>query len=112
MVISVERVILTVGIVGNIEDIGIENTGVAVDRSHVVFDEWLRTGKPGVYAIGDLVGPPWLAHRASHEGVICVERIAGWRLLRNQEAFASPVHCGTRSEPSWLFRLLISATSR
>jgi dihydrolipoamide dehydrogenase len=72
-----ERVILAVGIVGNIEDIGLENTAVAVDRTHVVVDEWLRTGEPGIYAIGDLVGPPWLAHKASHEAVICVERIAG-----------------------------------
>jgi len=75
--LEVERVILAVGIVGNFEDIGLENTGVAVEKSHVVVDEWLRTGEPGVYAIGDLVGPPWLAHKASHEGVICVERIAG-----------------------------------
>jgi dihydrolipoyl dehydrogenase len=75
--IEVERVILAVGIVGNCEDIGLENTGVAVEKSHVIVDEWLRTAEPGVYAIGDLVGPPWLAHKASHEGVICVERIAG-----------------------------------
>jgi dihydrolipoamide dehydrogenase len=74
---DVERVILAIGIVGNVEDIGLENTGVVVERTHVVVDEWLRTGEPGVYAIGDLVGPPWLAHKASHEGVICVERIAG-----------------------------------
>jgi dihydrolipoamide dehydrogenase len=73
----VERVILAVGIVGNVEDLGLENTGVAVEKTHVVVDEWLHTGEPGVYAIGDLVGPPWLAHKASHEGVICVERIAG-----------------------------------
>jgi dihydrolipoamide dehydrogenase len=72
-----ERVVLAVGIVGNIEDIGLENTAVVVERTHVVVDEWLRTGEPGVYAIGDLVGPPWLAHKASHEGVICVEHIAG-----------------------------------
>jgi dihydrolipoamide dehydrogenase len=75
--VSVERVILAVGIVGNVEDIGLENTGVRIEKSRVVVDEWLRTGEPGVYAIGDLVGPPWLAHKASHEGVICVERIAG-----------------------------------
>jgi dihydrolipoamide dehydrogenase len=74
---SVERVILAVGIVGNVEDIGLENTGVVVDRTHIVVDEWLRTGEPGIYAIGDVVGPPWLAHKASHEGVICVEHIAG-----------------------------------
>jgi dihydrolipoamide dehydrogenase len=75
--LAVERVILAVGIVGNVEGIGLEDTGVGVERSHVVVDEWLRTGEPGVYAIGDLVGPPWLAHKAMHEGVICVERIAG-----------------------------------
>src|SRR5690606_29770521 len=70
--ITVDRVILAVGIVGNVENIGIEGTGVKVDRTHVVIDEWSRTGEPGVYAIGDLTGPPWLAHKAEHEGVICV----------------------------------------
>ena len=75
--ISVERVILAVGIVGNVEDVGLEGTKAKVDRTHVVVDEWLRTGEPGLYAIGDLVGPPWLAHKAMHEGVICVEHIAG-----------------------------------
>nr|WP_294518503.1 dihydrolipoyl dehydrogenase [uncultured Rhodopila sp.] len=75
--ITVDRVISAVGIVGNVEGIGIEGTGVKVDRSHVVIDEYCRTGEPGVYAIGDLAGPPWLAHKASHEGVICVEKIAG-----------------------------------
>jgi dihydrolipoamide dehydrogenase len=75
--VSVERVILAVGIVGNVEGIGLEGTGVKVERGHIVVDEWLRTGEEGVYAIGDVVGPPWLAHKASHEGVICIERIAG-----------------------------------
>ena len=75
--VEVGRVILAVGIVGNVEDVGLEGTGVRVERSHVVVDQWLCTGEPGVYAIGDLVGPPWLAHKAMHEGVICVERIAG-----------------------------------
>jgi dihydrolipoamide dehydrogenase len=75
--VKVERVILAVGIVGNVEDIGLENTGVRVEKTHVVVDEWLRTGEAGIYAVGDLVGPPWLAHKAMHEGVICVERIAG-----------------------------------
>ncbi len=75
--VSAERVVLAVGIVGNVEDIGLEGTKVKVDRAHVVVDQWLRTGETGVYAIGDLVGPPWLAHKASHEGVICVEKIAG-----------------------------------
>jgi dihydrolipoamide dehydrogenase len=57
--IAVEKVILAVGIVGNVEEIGLENTAVKVERTHVVVDEWLRTGEPGIYAIGDLVGPPW-----------------------------------------------------
>jgi len=75
--LTVDRVILAVGIVGNVEDIGLENTKVKVDRTHVQIDAYCRTGEPGVYAIGDLCGPPWLAHKASHEGVICVEKIAG-----------------------------------
>jgi dihydrolipoamide dehydrogenase len=75
--LTVDRVILAVGITGNVEDIGLEGSKVKVDRGHVEVDEWLQTGEPGVYAIGDLVGPPWLAHKASHEGVICVEKIAG-----------------------------------
>jgi dihydrolipoamide dehydrogenase len=74
---TVERVISAVGIVGNVENLGLDGTGVKVDRTHVVVDEYGHTGEPGVYAIGDLVGPPWLAHKASHEGVICVEKIAG-----------------------------------
>ena len=76
--VEVERVISAVGIVGNTEHIGIEGTAVKVERSHVVVDEWCRTGESGVYAIGDLVGAPWLAHKASHEGVLCVEKIAGF----------------------------------
>jgi dihydrolipoamide dehydrogenase len=75
--IAADRVISAVGIVGNIEDIGLEGTGVKVERTHVTVDEWCRTGEPGVYAIGDLTGAPWLAHKASHEGVLCVEKIAG-----------------------------------
>ena len=75
--ITVDRVIMAVGIVGNVEDIGLENTKVKVDRGHIETDDYLRTGEPGVYAIGDVTGAPWLAHKASHEGVICVEKIAG-----------------------------------
>jgi dihydrolipoamide dehydrogenase len=75
--LTVDRVISAVGIVGNVEDLGLEGTGAKVDRTHVLIDEYCRTGEPGVYAIGDLVGPPWLAHKASHEGVVCVEKIAG-----------------------------------
>ena len=75
--ITVDRVISAVGIVGNVEDIGLEGTGVKVERTHILIDEYCRTGEPGVYAIGDITGPPWLAHKASHEGVVCVEKIAG-----------------------------------
>ncbi|HWK47321.1 MAG TPA: dihydrolipoyl dehydrogenase [Stellaceae bacterium] len=75
--LTVDRVILAVGIVGNVENIGLEGTKVVVERTHVVVDKWLATAEPNVYAIGDLVGPPWLAHKASHEGVLCVEHIAG-----------------------------------
>ena len=74
---TVDRVILAIGIVGNTEDMGLESTKVRVDRGHIVVNQWLETGEPGVYAIGDVVGPPWLAHKASHEGVLCIERIAG-----------------------------------
>ena len=76
--ITAEKVILAVGITGNVEDCGLDTVkGVKVDRGHVVVNEWLETGVKGVYAIGDLVGPPWLAHKAMHEAVICVEKIAG-----------------------------------
>ncbi|GAB5389269.1 MAG: dihydrolipoyl dehydrogenase [Alphaproteobacteria bacterium] len=75
--VTVDRVILAIGIVGNVEDIGIDGTKVKTDRGHIVIDGYCRTGEPGVYAIGDVCGPPWLAHTASHEGVICVEKIAG-----------------------------------
>jgi dihydrolipoamide dehydrogenase len=75
--IAAERVILAIGITGNSEGLGLEEQGVKVEKGHIVVDEWCRTGAPGLYAIGDVVGPPWLAHKASHEGIICVEKIAG-----------------------------------
>ena len=76
--LSAERVILAIGITGNVEDIGLDTVpGVSVEKGHVVVNEWLETGAKGVYAIGDLVGPPWLAHKAMHEGVICVEHLTG-----------------------------------
>ena len=79
--LTVDRVIMAVGIVGNVEGIGLEGASVKIDKTHVVVDQWLHTGVPGLYAIGDLVGPPWLAHKASHEGIVCVERIAGVKNL-------------------------------
>jgi len=75
--VTVERVILSVGIQGNIEDIGLEALGVETERSFIKTDAWCRTNVVGVYAIGDVAGPPCLAHKASHEGVICVEKLAG-----------------------------------
>ena len=75
--VLVEKVILAVGITGNIEKLGLESTAVEISNGQVTVDEWGATREPGLYAIGDLVGAPWLAHKASHEGVICVERIAG-----------------------------------
>ena len=88
--IVVERVISAVGIVGNTENLGLEGTGVKVDRTHVVIDEYCRTGEPGVYAIGDLAGPPWLAHKASHEGVMCVEHIAGLKNVHPMDPLNIP----------------------
>jgi dihydrolipoamide dehydrogenase len=70
-------VISAVGIVGNTENLGLEGTKIKVEKTHVVVDGFGRTGEAGVYAIGDLTGAPWLAHKASHEGVVCVEAIAG-----------------------------------
>jgi dihydrolipoamide dehydrogenase len=69
--------IVAIGIVPNTEDIGLEALGVKTDRGHIVVDGYGRTNVEGVYAIGDVTGPPWLAHKASHEGVVCVEAIAG-----------------------------------
>lgn len=75
--LTVDRVILAIGIVGNVENVGLEQAGVTVEKTHVAIDEWGSTGVPGIWAIGDLVGPPWLAHKGMHEGVIVAERIAG-----------------------------------
>ena len=74
--------IVAIGIIGNVEDLGLKGTHVGVKNGHVLIDEWLRTGEAGVYAIGDLTGPPWLAHKASHEGIICVEKILGLGSVR------------------------------
>ncbi len=74
--IEVDNVIIAIGIDGNVENIGLEENKIKVDRGHVVTDEWGHTGVNGVHAIGDLTGPPWLAHKASHEGVVLVEKIA------------------------------------
>ena len=88
--ITVDRIIMAVGIVANTENIGLENTKVKLDRGHIVTNEWLATDEPGVYAIGDVAGAPWLAHKASHEGVICVEKIAGVKDVHPMKKFNIP----------------------
>src|SRR6201994_2119692 len=75
--LTVDRVILAVGIVGNVENNGYEAAGIKIEKTHVVTDKYGATGVPGIWAIGDLVGAPWLAHKGMHEGVIVAERIAG-----------------------------------
>ncbi|WP_417683795.1 dihydrolipoyl dehydrogenase [Roseibium sp.] len=76
-VIEADRLISAVGVVGNIENLGLETLGVKTDRGCIVIDGYGKTNVPGLYAIGDVAGPPMLAHKAEHEGVICIEKIAG-----------------------------------
>lgn len=75
--VEVDRVLVAAGIVANTEGLGLETGAVRLERGRIVVDEWLSTDEPGVFAIGDATGPPWLAHKAMHEGVVCVEKIAG-----------------------------------
>jgi dihydrolipoamide dehydrogenase len=75
--LTVDRVISAVGVVGNIEELGLEKVGIKTDRGVIVVDSLNRTNVPGIYAIGDVAGPPMLAHKAEHEGVICIEAIKG-----------------------------------
>lgn len=75
--VEFDTVISAVGIVGNVENLGLEALGVKIDRTHVITDEYCRTGVDGLFAIGDIAGAPWLAHKASHEGVMVAELISG-----------------------------------
>ncbi len=89
-----DTVISAVGIVGNVENLGLEEAGVKVDRTHVVTDEYCRTGVDGLYAIGDIAGAPWLAHKASHEGMMVAELIAGHKPHPvRPEAIAGCTYC-------------------
>jgi len=76
-IIETDQVLSAVGVTGNIEGIGLEKAGVKSEKGAIVVDEFNQTSAPGVYAIGDVAGPPWLAHKASHEGILCIEKIAG-----------------------------------
>ena len=93
--LSADVAIVAVGIVGNVEGLGLEALGVKIDRTHVVTDDHGGTGVAGLYAIGDLAGPPWLAHKASHEGVHCIEHIAGLK----PNNLTSPIPGCTYSTP-------------
>jgi len=75
--ITIERVISAVGVVGNIENLGLEKLGVKTERGIISVDRFSKTSVPGIYAIGDVAGPPMLAHKAEHEGVVCIEAIKG-----------------------------------
>jgi len=75
--IECDQVLSAVGVVGNVEDIGLEEVGVETEGNDIVVDDYYRTNVDGVYAIGDVTGAPWLAHKASHEGILCIENIAG-----------------------------------
>lgn len=93
--LQAEVAIVAVGIVGNVEDMGLEALGVKIEKTHVVTDGHGATGVAGLYAIGDVAGPPWLAHKASHEGVHCVEHIAGLKPTN----LSSPIPGCTYSNP-------------
>ena len=90
-----DTVISAVGIVGNVEGLGLEELGVKIARTHVVTDEFCRTGVDGLYAIGDIAGAPWLAHKASHEGVMVAELIAGKNKVHpvKPESIAGCTYC-------------------
>ena len=77
---QVDKIIVAAGVVGNVEDLGLENTKVKVANNQIKVDQYLMTDEPGIYAIGDVISPPWLAHKASHEGIMCVEKIAGHKV--------------------------------
>ncbi len=75
--IKADQCLVAIGVQGNVENVGLEKIGVTIDKGWIKVDEYYRTNVSGVYAIGDIIGAPWLAHVASHEGIVCVEKIAG-----------------------------------
>src|SRR3546814_4638411 len=103
------HVIVAVGIVPNTENIGLETLGVTMERGHVIVDEYGRTNVDGLWAIGDIVGPPWLAHKASHEGIIPAEAIPG---LKPHPLNRSSIPGCTYSRPQGSSSGLKEATAR
>ncbi len=93
--LEAETAIVAIGIAANVEDLGLEALGLQLDRGHVATDAHGATNVPGLYAIGDVAGPPWLAHKAMHEGVHCVEAIAGFP----SDGLTAPVPACTYSDP-------------
>ena len=75
--VSADKALIAIGIQGNVEDLGLESVGVTLEKGFIPVNEWYQTNLPSIYAIGDVIGPPLLAHIASHEAIICVEKIAG-----------------------------------
>src|SRR3984893_8763671 len=96
--ITVDRVISAVGIVGNVENLGLEGTKVKVEKTHIVIDQWGFTGEPNVYALGDVAGPPWLAHKAMHEGVLVGEKIAGGKVGQPQVESIGMTEAGAKAK--------------
>ena len=88
--ITSEKIILAIGIIANTENLGLENYNIKIDRDHIVTNEWLETDEKGIFAIGDVTKGPWLAHKASHEGTLCVEKIAGLKNLKPIEKTSIP----------------------
>ena len=80
--INSEKLILAIGIIANTEKLGLKDFNVKIYKGHIVTNEFLETDEKGVYAIGDITDGPWLAHKASHEGILCVEKIAGHKNLK------------------------------
>ncbi len=93
--LQVDKVISAVGISPNIEGLGLEELNIATSRGHIKTDEWCTTNQPGIYAIGDVTAPPWLAHKASHEAIICVDKISGNENVKslNTLALAGCTYC-------------------
>src|ERR1700744_3524013 len=112
--VTVDRVILAMGIVGNVENIGLEEAGIKVEKTPVVAGKYGETGVDGVWAIGDLVGAPWLAHKAMHEGVIVAEKIAGVKGVHplNTSNVPGCTYCGPQVGSVGLTEAAAKATGR